>query len=48
VAIPCPSLEDPGHFDEKNKKDKKHEVHDKGSSKDNLKNGGDVFSKIVI
>ncbi len=34
-------LEELGYLDEKKKKDKKDEVHDRGSNKDNSKNSGE-------
>jgi hypothetical protein len=37
-----------GYLDEKKEKDKKDEVYDEERKKDNSKNSGDVFSKMVI
>jgi hypothetical protein len=38
-------LEELGYFDDKKEKDKKQEVHDKESNKDNLINSGDEERK---
>ena len=44
-ALIAAILEELGYFDEKKKKDKNQEVHDKGSAKDSSKNSGEEEQK---